>query len=175
MSAHLITYKGGAKVMRPILTREEYLALRGTNKQKAILNAVRKGDEQMKHRLLQMNYSCLPNLDSSLKGSTRMSTSVGMDIDHVASEEMLPMKERILAKKDELGLLMLEVSARNQGYHLVFRRRPELSQEENLRWASELLGVAFDDKAKDITRSSRLRIQKRICCFWTMRYSRQML
>ena len=152
MSAHLITYKGGAKVMRPILTREEYLALRGTNKQKAILNAVRKGDEQMKHRLLQMNYSCLPNLDSSLKGSTRMSTSVGMDIDHVASEEMLPMKERILAKKDELGLLMLEVSARNQGYHLVFRRRPELSQEENLRWASELLGVAFDDKAKDITR-----------------------
>lgn len=152
MSAHLITYKGGAKVMRPILTREEYLALRGTNKQKVILNAVRKGDEQMKHRLLQMNYSCLPNLDSSLKGSTRMSTSVGMDIDHVASEEMLPMKERILAKKDELGLLMLEVSARKQGYHLVFRRRPELSQEENLRWASELLGVAFDDKAKDITR-----------------------
>ena len=152
MSVHVIYYKGGAKVMRPILTREEYLALRGTNKQKAILNAVRKGDEQMKHRLLQMNYSCLPNLDSSLKGSTRMSTSVGMDIDHVASEEMLPMKERILAKKDELGLLMLEVSARNQGYHLVFRRRPELSQEENLRWASELLGVAFDDKAKDITR-----------------------
>ena len=152
MSAHLITYKGGAKVMRPILTREEYLALRGTNKQKAILNAVRKGDEQMKHRLLQMNYSCLPNDDGSLKGSTRMSTSVGMDIDHVASEEMVPMKERILAKKDELGLLMLEVSARKQGYHLVFRRRPELSQEENLRWASELLGVAFDDKAKDITR-----------------------
>lgn len=152
MSAHLITYKGGAKVMRPILTREEYLALRGTNKQKTILKAVREGDEQMKHRLLQMNYSCLPNQDSSLKGSTRMSTSVGMDIDHVASEEMLPMKERILAKKDELGLLMLEVSARKQGYHLVFRRRPELSQEENLRWASELLGVAFDDKAKDITR-----------------------
>ena len=152
MSTHLITYKGGAKMMRPILTREEYLALRGTNKQKAILKAVREGDEQMKHRLLQMNYSCLPNLDCSLKGSTRMSTSVGMDIDHVASEEMLPMKERSLSKKDELGLLMLEVSARKQGYHLVFRRRPELSQEENLRWASELLGVAFDDKAKDITR-----------------------
>ena len=93
MSVHVIYYKGGAKVMRPILTREEYLALRGTNKQKAILKAVRKGDEQMKHRLLQMNYSCLPNDDGSLKGSTRMSTSVGMDIDHVASEEMLPMKE----------------------------------------------------------------------------------
>ena len=152
MSVHVIYYRDGAKVMRPILTRKEYLALRGTEKQKAILKAVREGDERMKHRLLQMNYSCLPNEDGTLKGSTRMSATVGMDIDHVASEEMVPMKERILAKKDELGLLMLEVSARKQGYHLVFRRRPELSQEENLRWASELLGVAFDDKAKDITR-----------------------
>lgn len=62
------------------------------------------------------------------------------------------MKEHILAKKDELGLLMLEKSARGLEYHLVFKRKPELTQEENLRWASELLGVAFDDKAKDITR-----------------------
>ncbi len=87
-----------------------------------------------------------------LKGAKCVGNSVGMDIDHVAIEEMLPMKEHILAKKDELGLLMLEKSARGLGYHLVFKRKPELTQEENLRWASELLGVAFDDKAKDITR-----------------------
>ena len=31
-------------------------------------------------------------------------------------------------------------------------RRPELSQEENLKWASELLGVPYDEGAKDITR-----------------------
>jgi hypothetical protein len=176
MSAHLITYKGGAKVMRPILTREEYLALRGTNKQKAILNAVRKGDERMKSRLVQFNYSLTtpqqpltrptdtlsPGGEGEvtnavdggfpLKGAKCVGNSVGMDIDHVAIEEMLPMKEHILAKKDELGLLMLEKSARGLGYHLVFKRKPELTQEENLRWASELLGVAFDDKAKDITR-----------------------
>ena len=53
---------------------------------------------------------------------------------------------------------MLEESARSYpqrgegGYHLAFKRRPELSQEENLKWASELLGVAYDDGAKDITR-----------------------
>jgi hypothetical protein len=47
---------------------------------------------------------------------------------------------------------MLEESARGEGYHLVFTRRPELSQEENLKWASELLGVKYDDGAKDITR-----------------------
>ena len=81
-----------------------------------------------------------------------MSTSVGMDIDHIAAEEMEVLKERILAQKEELGLLMLERSARGQGYHLVFKRRPELSQEENLKWVSVLLGVEFDKGAKDITR-----------------------
>jgi hypothetical protein len=75
-----------------------------------------------------------------------------MDIDHVAAEEMESLKERILSKKESLGLLMLEESARGRGYHLVFRRRTELSQEENLRWASGVLGVEYDTGAKDITR-----------------------
>ncbi len=152
MSVHIIYYQDGAKMIRPVLTREEYLRLRGSQKQQALLKAVREGDEQQKHRLVQMNYSCLPNADGSLKGSTRMSTTVGMDIDHIKAEDMQPLRERILAKKDELGLLMLEMSARKQGYHLVFKRRPELSQEDNLLWASELLGVKYDDGAKDITR-----------------------
>ena len=81
-----------------------------------------------------------------------MSTTVGMDIDHISREQMQPVMMRILSKKDELGLLLLEKSARGAGYHLVFKRKPELSQEENLRWASELLGVEFDKGAKDITR-----------------------
>ena len=152
MSTHLIYYKDGAKVMRPILNREEYMALRDSEKQKAIVKAVRGGDEKLKMRLAQMNYSCLPGEDGKLKGATRMSTTVGMDVDHINAEEMESVKERILEKKEELGLLMLEKSARGAGYHLVFRRREELSQEENLRWASELLGVEFDKGAKDVTR-----------------------
>ena len=120
-------------MMRPVLTREEYLALRGSEQQKAILKAVREGDEKQKRRLVQMNYSCLPNEDGTLKGSKTMSTTVGMDIDHIKAEEMQPLKERILAKATELGLLMLEESARGGGYHLVFKRRQELSQEENLK------------------------------------------
>ena len=152
MSVHIIYYKDGAKMMRPVLSREEYLAIRGTKKQKAILNTVREGDEKQKGRLVQMNYSCLPNPDGSLKGSTRMSSTVGMDIDHIKPADIQPLRERILAKKDELGLKMLETSARKQGFHLVFKRRPELSQEDNLKWASELLEVEYDEGAKDITR-----------------------
>ena len=148
----MIYYKDGAKMMRPVLTEAEYRSLRNSARQQEVLAAVRNGDEKAKHNLVQMNYSCLPNDDGSLKGSTRMSTTVGMDIDHIAQDELQAVKERILAKKEELGLLMLELSARGEGYHLVFRRRPELSQEENLRWASDLLGVEFDKGAKDITR-----------------------
>ena len=139
-------------MMRPVPTREEYLALRNGGEQQSIIKAVRSGDDSRKSRLVQMNYSCLPNDDGTLKGSTRMSTTVGMDIDHISREQMQPVMMRILSKKDELGLLLLEKSARGAGYHLVFKRKPELSQEENLRWASELLGVEFDKGAKDITR-----------------------
>ena len=139
-------------MMRPVLTREEYLSLRNGGEQQQILKAVRAGDDSRKSQFLQMNYSCLPNEDGTLKGSKRMSTTVGMDIDHLKPEEMPVVRERILSKKDELGLLMLEESARGAGYHLVFKRRPELTQEENLKWASELLEVKFDKGAKDITR-----------------------
>ena len=154
----MIYYKDGAKMMRPVHSREEYLTLRNGGEQQQLVQRIRGGEDGLKSKLVQMNYSCLPNDDGTLKGSKRMSTTVGMDIDHIPWEQMREVKERVLAKKDELGLLMLEESARSYpqrgegGYHLAFKRRLELSQEENLKWASELLGVAYDDGAKDITR-----------------------
>ena len=153
MSVHVI-YRGdgGAKFMRPIRTRDEYLAQRNGKKQILLLKKIRAGQDELKSKLVQMNYSCLPNEDGSLKETKRMSTTIGMDVDHIPAEQMQAVKERILSKKDELGLLMLELSARGAGYHLVFKRCEELSQEENLRWASELLGVEYDKSAKDITR-----------------------
>ena len=153
MSVYCV-YKGngGAKMMRPVSSREEYLKLRNGGLQVQNVARIRQGDEGLKSSLVQMNYSCLPNEDGSLKGSKRMSTTVGMDVDHLSKDEMPVVRERILSRKDELGLLMLEESARGAGYHLVFRRRQELGQEENLKWASDLLEVVYDKGAKDITR-----------------------
>ena len=153
MSVHYI-YKGagGAKFMRPVLNREEYLKLRNGGFQRENVARIRQGDEAVKSSLVQMNYSCLPNDDGTLKGSTRMSTTVGMDIDHLMAEDMPVVRERILSKKNELGLLMLEESARGKGYHLVFRRRTDLDQVGNLKWGSDLLEVEYDAQAKDITR-----------------------
>ena len=152
MSVHMIYYKDGAKMMRPILTRDEYLKLRGSKKQQNLVTRIRNGQEELKTKLVQFAYSCLPNEDGSLKDSTVMSTSVGMDIDHIPADQMQSVKDNILSKKEELGLLMLELSARAAGFHLVFKRREDLSQEDNLKWASNLLGVEFDKGAKDITR-----------------------
>ena len=152
MSVHVIYFKDGAKMMRPVLTREDYLKLRNSGHQKDYVKRIRQGEEDLKNDLVQMAYSCLPNDDGSLKGATRLSNTVGMDIDYVPADQMEPLKERILGKKDELGLSMLEKSARGEGYHLVFARHPEMTNEENLEWASSLLGVEFDSGAKDITR-----------------------
>ena len=139
-------------MMMPVLTKEEYMAIRNGGEQRERVKRIRSGEESLKHKLVQMNYSCLPNEDGTLKGSTRMSNTVGMDIDHIPAEELQTVKERILGKKEELGLLMLEESARGEGLHLVFKRRADLDQEGNLKWASELLNVAYDAQAKDITR-----------------------
>ena len=146
MSVHIIYYKDGAKIMRPVKDETEYRLLRDAERN-------RTAD---KHHMVQMNYSCLPNADGALKGSTRMSRSVGMDIDFDPKApdyeaKMARVPELVMGKKEELGLLMLERSA-NKGYHIVFRRRPGLSQEDNLKWASGLLGVEYDKGAKDITR-----------------------
>ena len=139
-------------MMRPVLNREEYLKLRNGGFQTSNVARIRAGDEKLKASLVQMNYSCLPNDDGSLKGAMRVSTTVGMDIDHLSAEDMPVVRERILSKKADLGLLMMEESARGAGYHLVFKRREDLDQVGNLKWASELLKVAYDAQAKDITR-----------------------
>ena len=152
MSCYLITYKDGHKVARPVTTKEEYLLLRNSKAQIENLAKARKGDDAAKRKLIQFNYSCIPNDDGSLKGAKQISTTVGMDIDGLNPEELDAIAQKILSKKEELGLLMLEKSARLHGFHLVFKRQPNLDQEQNLRWASDLLGVEYDSGAKDITR-----------------------
>ena len=166
MSCHVIYFEKGAKRMRPILTAAEYRNLRNTSRQKALVDGIRKGNTTLKHRLLQMNYSCIPTPgEMMLKGCKQPSTTVGMDVDFDTSapdyeQKMASVPQLVLGKKEELGLLMLERSAR-KGYHIVFRRhfmdgieegKILDNQEMNLRWASQLLGVKFDEGAKDITR-----------------------
>ena len=157
MSVHLIYYQQGHKMMEAVETEEAYRRYRDSQTQARLMEAIRhpKPDTDVsaaKRKLVQFNYSCLPTEDGGLKGAKRLSKSVGMDIDHLSADEVELVAATAIDKKDELGLLMLERSARGGGLHLVFRRHPEMDQEANLRWASDLLGVEYDAGAKDITR-----------------------
>ena len=146
----------GIKMMHLVKSREEYLRLRNSGNQIANVSEARNGNIEAKRDLVQMNYSCLPASGGLLRGATRQSNSVGMDLDFDPmrpdyDQLMAELPAKVIEKKDELGLLMLERSA-TKGFHVVFRRRTEMSQVENLEWASRLIGVEFDKGAKDITR-----------------------
>ena len=157
MSVHLIYYQQGHKMMEAVTTEEAYRRYRDSQAQQRWVETIRHPKPETdvsaaKRKLVQFNYSCLPTEDGCLKGAKRLSKSVGMDIDHLSVDEVNLVAATAIEKKDELGLLMLERSARGGGLHVVFRRHPEMDQEANLRWASNLLGVEYDAGAKDITR-----------------------
>ena len=157
MSVHLIYYQQGHKMMEAVATEEAYRRYRDSQAQQRWVETIRHPKPETdvsaaKRKLVQFNYSCLPTEDGCLKGAKRLSKSVGMDIDHLSADEVNLVAATAIEKKDELGLLMLERSARGGGLHVVFRRHPEMDQEANLRWASNLLGVEYDAGAKDITR-----------------------
>ena len=157
MSVHVIFYQQGHKMMEPVATEEAYRRYRDSQAQQRWVETIRHPKPETdvsaaKRKLVQFNYSCLPTEDGCLKGAKRLSKSVGMDIDHLSAEQVETIAARAIEKKDDLGLLMLERSARGGGLHVVFRRHPEMDQEANLRWASDLLGVEYDAGAKDITR-----------------------
>ena len=175
MSCYFIQYVQGAKMMRPVPSKEEYLKLRDSDRQKWLVSEIRKGKkdgskskeeiDKMKRQLIQFNYSCIPGEDGHLKGVKTPSMSFGMDIDFDPEDpdyekKMAEVPRVVMEKKDELGLLMMERSV-GKGYHLVCKRtifdgiaegKILENQEMNLRRTSEIIGCSFDKGAKDITR-----------------------
>ena len=156
MAVNRIYYKDGKKYCVPVTSRKDYFLLRDSN-----YNL----DISYKTKLVQFNYSCYPNEDGTLAKTSRPSDSVAMDIDfHIPSElpegvtpekwlqdEILNTIENILNHKEVIKLQMCERSA-TKGLHIVTERDFNLSQEENLRRIADVLGVSFDEGAKDITR-----------------------
>ena len=165
MSCYRVIMTRDGKIMCPVSSAEEYRELRNDENHVFMVESVRSGNAGMKQSLMQMNYSCIPGEDMRLKGCKTASKSIGMDIDFDPEDpdyekKMTEAPQMILAKRDEIGLLMLERSV-NKGYHVVFKRKffdgldkgkYRKNQEINLEWASKLFGVQFDKYAKDITR-----------------------
>ena len=175
MSCYFVQYVQGQKVLRPVHSKEEYLKLRDSDRQKWLVSEIRRGRKdgsmnkeeiaKLKRQLLQFNYSCIPGEDGHLKGVKTPSMSFGMDIDFDPEDpeyekKMAEVPQRVMEKKDEIKPLMLERSP-GKGYHLVCMRtildgisegRILENQEMNLKRVSEILGIPFDKGARDVTR-----------------------
>ena len=175
MSCYFVQYVQGQKVLRPVHSKEEYLKLRDSDRQKWLVSEIRRGLKdgsmskeeiaKLKRQLLQFNYSCIPGEDGHLKGVKTPSMTFGMDIDFDPEDpdyekKMAEVPQRVMEKKDEIKPKMLERSP-GKGYHLVCMRtildgisegRILENQEMNLKRVSEILGIPFDQNARDCTR-----------------------
>ena len=175
MSCYFIQYVQGQKILRPVHSKEEYLKLRDSDRQKWLVSEIRRGRKdgsmskeeiaKLKRQLLQFNYSCIPGEDGHLKGVKTPSMTFGMDIDFDPEDpdyekKMEEVPQRVMEKKDEIEPLMLERSP-GKGYHLVCMRtildgisegRILENQEMNLKRVSEILQIPFDQNARDCTR-----------------------
>ena len=175
MSCYFIQYVQGQKVLRPVRSKEEYLKLRDSDRQKWLVSEIRRGRKdgsmskeeiaKLKRQLLQFNYSCIPGEDGHLKGVKTPSMTFGMDIDFDPEDpdyekKMAEVPQRVMEKKDEIKPKMLERSP-GKGYHLVCMRtildgiaegRILENQEMNLKRVSEILQIPFDQNARDCTR-----------------------
>ena len=175
MSCFYIQYVQGQKILRPVRSKEEYLKLRDSDRQKWLVSEIRRGLKdgsmskeeiaKLKRQLLQFNYSCIPGEDGHLKGVKTPSMTFGMDIDFDPEDpeyekKMEEVPQRVMEKKDEIKPKMLERSP-GKGYHLVCMRtildgisegRILENQEMNLKRVSEILGIPFDKGARDVTR-----------------------
>ena len=175
MSCFYIQYVQGQKILRPVRSKEEYLKLRDSDRQKWLVSEIRRGLKdgsmskeeiaKLKRQLLQFNYSCIPGEDGHLKGVKTPSMTFGMDIDFDPEDpdyekKMAEVPQRVMEKKDEIKPKMLERSP-GKGYHLVCMRtildgiaegRILENQEMNLKRVSEILQIPFDMGARDVTR-----------------------
>ena len=140
----------GPKLARPVTSRAEYIALRNAPDNAKSFYDARGGDEAAKANQIQFNYNdLLPN--GTLKGCSHPSSTFAHDIDCGDAQEQVRLKDEILAKKDEIGLLELSGSAR-YGLHAVCRRQPGKTIRECQYALSMVTRTEYDTNARGLAR-----------------------
>ena len=149
MSVYRIFYNGKSKYATPVMSREEYLAIRNQQFVKDTLKRVREdGQQSFKMQLPQMNYNGhYPT--GAVKGNRFISNAFTLDIDNPG--EFQRVSQLLLANPGEWDLLMLERSA-NYGGHAVFRRKQGRTILENQCRVAKELNCELDTNAHDINR-----------------------
>ena len=150
MISHITYDADRHKIACPVKNREELMALRNSKDNLRHLAACRKGKQGEKEQLLQLAYNAWP-VDGVLAGCKHISSTFFHDIDCYDAEQTEAMKQLILSKKEEIGLLMLEKSP-SGGWHLVCRRERGKTILENQVRVACILRIEMDTNTKDLQR-----------------------
>ena len=143
----------GKKFAYQVKNREDFLSLRNSKKNLDNLAKARKGDDKAKAQLVQFAYNIGVLQSSALAGCKSIGSFFFHDVDCYDAAQSEAMAQQILAKKDEIGLMMLEKSA-SGGYHLVCKREPGTSILENQVRVSSILQIEMDTNVHDLQRVS---------------------
>jgi len=143
----------GKKFAYQVKNREDFLSLRNSKKNLDNLAKARKGDDKAKAQLVQFAYNIGVLQSSALAGCKSIGSYFFHDVDCYDADQSAAMAKQILAKKDEIGLMMLEKSA-SGGYHLVCKREPGTSILENQVRVSSILQIEMDTNVHDLQRVS---------------------
>ena len=138
------------KVARPIKNRKELMALRNSKTNLRLLAKARDGDSEAKAKLLQLAYN-IGYADGPLAGCKSQGSFFFHDVDCYDAAQSEAIRELILSKKDEIGLVMLERSV-GGGWHLVCKRVPGTTILENQVRVATILQLEMDTSAKDLQR-----------------------
>ena len=141
----------GKKFAYLVKNREDFLALRNTKENLDNLAKARKGDEKAKAQLVQFAYNIGVLKSSALAGCKSIGSYFFHDVDCYDAEQSAAMAQQILAKKDEIGLMLLEKSA-SGGYHLVCKRQPDTTILENQVRIATILQIEMDTNVHDLQR-----------------------
>ena len=148
-----ITFEGTGKKKKlalPVKDRQELLVLRNSKTNLDLLEKARNGDSEAKGKLLQLAYN-IGHVDGLIAGCKSLGSFFFHDVDCYDKEQSEAIKQLILSKKDEIGLMMLERSA-GGGWHLVCKRELGKTILENQVRVASVLKLEMDTNTKDLTR-----------------------
>jgi hypothetical protein len=163
----------GHKHAHLVRNREELMALRNSIENLDNLQKARQGDAKAKARLLQLSYN-LGHVEGALAGCKSIGSYFFHDVDCYETpnpafpegkenseapntssprggQEGVALRDLILSKKEEIGLMMLERSA-SGGWHLVCKRVPGTTILENQVRVATILQIEMDTSTKDLQR-----------------------
>ena len=148
-----ITYNSKRqKLATRVKNRKEFFAIRNSQENLDNLAKARDGDAKAKAKLVQFAYN-LGHVDGALAGCKSIGSFFFHDVDCYDAAQSEAMAKQILAKKDEIGLMMLEKSA-SGGYHLVCKREPGITILEAQVKVSAILQIEMDTNVHDLQRVS---------------------